>query len=420
MRNEDEVFLRSIQSGATLAPRSMFARASRAHRGEWEEPVTVSRRDAITSALVFGASAVLPETTAAADTRRSVAANAKRMPATPLLSLEDYERAARERVDPVAWEYIDSGAADELTLRWNREAYREVRLVPRQLRDVSAIDMRVKLLGHELAHPILLAPTAWHRLAHPDGEIGTARGARAAGAGMVLSSYSTIPVEQVAVERPSLFWFQVYVQDRSYTMDLIRRAVAAGASAIAVTVDTPVSGPRNRQNRSGFAFPPTLPHISGVRAEHPVIWKDLEWIQQTAGVPILLKGILHPDDADAAVKSGAAGIMVSNHGGRNLDTAVATIEALPRITERVHGRIPVIVDGGIRRGTDVLKAFAYGAQAVMIGRPYVHGLAVNGAGGVEAVIGILRQELEVAMMLAGCPTLASIDRSILAPSPRPA
>ncbi len=167
---------------------------------------------------------------------------------------------------------------------------------------------------------------------------------------MVLSSYSTIPVEQVAAKKPSLFWFQLYVQEKAYTERLVRRAVAAGATAIAVTIDTPNSGARNRQERSGFAFPKDLPHISGNRAKHPLTWKDLEWIQRAAGVPLLLKGVLHPDDAELAVKSGAAGIMVSNHGGRNLDTPVATIDALPPIVDKVAGRIPVIVDGGIRRG----------------------------------------------------------------------
>jgi 4-hydroxymandelate oxidase len=235
---------------------------------------------------------------------------------------------------------------------------------------------------------------------------------------MVLSSYSTVPVEQVAAEKPPVFWFQLYVQDRAYTEQLVRRAVAAGATAIAVTIDTPVGGARNRQQRSGFQFPQNLPHISGQTVEHPLTWKDLEWIQRAANVPIFLKGVLHPDDADLGVKAGVAGIMVSNHGGRNLDTALATIDALPAIVEKVRGRVPVIVDGGVRRGTDVLKALAYGANAVMIGRPFVHGLAVDGAPGVEAVIGILRRELEMAMQLSGCASLASVDRGILAGSCR--
>ncbi len=364
------------------------------------------------SGVALGASALLGKAASAAP------GELPRPLPEPLLTLEDYERAARERIDPVAWEYIASGAADEITVRWNVDAYRSLRLVPRQLRDVSKLDLSVTLLGQQLAHPILLAPTACHQLAHPDGERATARGARAAGAGMVLSSYSTIPVEQVAADKPSLFWFQLYVQDRDYTERLLARAVAAGATAIAVTIDTPMSGARNRQQRSGFAFPKNLPHISARRAEHPLTWKDLEWIQRAASVPLFLKGVLHPDDADLAVKSGAAGIMVSNHGGRNLDTALPTIDALPAIVDKVAGRIPVLVDGGIRRGTDVLKALANGASAVMIGRPYVHGLAVDGAPGVEAVVGILRRELTMAMALTGCSTIASIDRGILAGSCR--
>jgi 4-hydroxymandelate oxidase len=378
----------------------------------------VSRRHALKSGFALGASAVIDRTaslSALDATSPPGAATAGAASAlAPLLTLDDYERAARQKMPPTAWEYLASGAADELSVRWNVDAYRSLRLVPRQLRDVSTIDMGVALLGQRLPHPILLAPTACHKLAHPDGEVGSARGARAAKAGMVLSSYSTVPVEQVAREKPSLFWFQLYVQDRAYTERLVRRAVAAGATAIAVTIDTPVAGARNRQERSGFVFPPNLPHISGNRPEHPLTWKDLEWIQRAAGVPILLKGVLHPDDADLAVKAGAAGIMVSNHGGRNLDTALATIDALPPIVDRVAGRVPVIVDGGIRRGTDVLKALANGARAVMIGRPFVHGLAVNGAAGVEAVIEILRRELEMAMALSGCATISSVDRSILA------
>jgi 4-hydroxymandelate oxidase len=334
-------------------------------------------------------------------------------PAGQLLTLEDYERAAHVVVDPFAWEYFSSGAADELTVRWNVDAWRSIRLVPRQLRDVGTLDLGIALLGHRLAHPILLAPVACHRLAHPDGELGTARGAKRAGAGMVLSSYSTTPLEAVAAEQPPLFWFQLYVQERSYTEGLIRRAVDAGATAIVVTIDTPISGARNRQDRSGFAFPSDLPHMSDARIVHPLTWKDLEWIRRVASVPVLLKGVLHPDDAELGVEAGAAGIIVSNHGGRNLDTAIPTIEALPPIVDMVAGRIPVIVDGGIRRGTDVLKALATGASAVMIGRPYLHGLAVNGASGVEAVVGILRHELELAMALSGAPSIAAMDRGIL-------
>ncbi len=333
--------------------------------------------------------------------------------AASLLNLADYEQAARGKIDPVSWEYIEGGAADEISVRWNKEAYRDIKLVPRQLNDVSRIDTRVRLLGHDLAHPILLAPTACHKLAHADGELATAKGARDANAGMVLSSYSTVPVEQVAAVKPPVFWFQLYVQDRQYTIDLIKRAAAAGCSALCVTIDTPNGGPRNRQERAGFQFPTGLPHISGNVVEHPLTWRDLAWIRSASSMPVLLKGVLHPDDAERGIGEGAAGIMVSNHGGRNLDTALATIEALPRIADRVRGRVPVIVDGGIRRGTDVLKALAYGANAVMVGRPCVHGLAVAGAAGVTAVIDILRKELEMAMALTGKPTIASIDRSLL-------
>ena len=376
--------------------------------------MSVSRRHALKSGAVLGASVLVDRDA----TAHSLTAGdgSPQQPATQLLTLEDYERAARQRVDPVAWEYISSGAADEISLKWNVDAFRSIRLLPRQLRDVSTLDTSVTLLGTRLAHPILLAPTACHKLAHTDGEVGTARGARLAEAGMVLSSYSTVAVEPVAAEKPPLFWFQLYVQDRAYTEQLLRRAVAAGATSIAVTIDTPVAGPRNRQQRSGFVFPQNLPHISGRTVEHPLAWKDLEWIQRAAGVPIFLKGIMHPDDVEPSIKAGAAGIMVSNHGGRNLDTAAATIDALPAIVDKAAGRVPVIVDGGVRRGTDVLKALAVGADAVMIGRPFVHGLAVNGAAGVQAVVGILRRELEMAMMLCGCATLASIDRAIIAPT----
>ena len=329
------------------------------------------------------------------------------------ISLADYEQAARARIDAAAWEYIESGAADEITLRANIEAYQRLRIVPRHLRSVPAVDTRRTLLGHELGYPILLAPIACHGLVHPDAELATARGARAAGAGMVLSSYATMPVEDVAGEAPPLFWFQLYVQDRDATTAVIQRAASAGCSAIVITIDTPVSGARDRQARAGFEFPADLPHITGVAAaQHPLTWDDLGWIRDAASLPLVLKGVLHAEDAELAIAAGADAIIVSNHGGRNLDTAPATIDALPRITERVAGRIPVLIDGGIRRGTDVLKALAYGADAVLIGRPYLHGLAVDGAQGVQAVVDILRRELELAMMLCGCASVADVDRTL--------
>jgi 4-hydroxymandelate oxidase len=372
--------------------------------------VTVSRRDAVLSTLALTASTVLAERAAA---QRVAIAPDQPQRAPALLSLDDYEQAARAKIPAVAWEYIEGGAADEITVRWNREAYRTIRLLPRQLNDVGKLDTRVRVLGHDLAHPILLAPTASHMLAHPEGEIATAHGARAANAGMVLSSYTTVPLESVAAVKPPLLWFQLYVQEKGFTRDLIRRAAAAGCTALCLTVDTPNSGTRNRQDRAGFKFPPNLPHITSANVEYPIMWKDLEWIRAASSMPVLLKGILHPDDAELGIQAGAAGIMVSNHGGRNLDTTPATIDALPRIVDKVRGRVPVIVDGGIRRGTDVLKALAHGADAVMIGRPYVHGLAVAGAQGVSAVVDILRKELELAMALTGKPTIKSLDRSVL-------
>ena len=330
----------------------------------------------------------------------------------PLITLDDYEHAAKERIPAPAWEYIHGGAADEHTVRWNRDAYAAIKLSPRVLNDVSGIDTRVQLLGHDLPHPILLAPVAAQSIAHPEAELAVARGATAAGAGMVLSSYTSKRIEEVAAVAPRPFWFQLYMQERSLTRDLVAHVAAAGCSAICVTVDTPTGGARDRMARSGFDYP-ELPYRSRRPGDNPCTWDDIAWTRGAADLPILLKGILHPDDAELAIQAGVAGIIVSNHGGRNLDTVPATIDVLSRVVDRVAGRVPVLVDGGIRRGTDVLKALALGATAVMIGRPYVYGLAVGGADGVTAVVEILKRELEQAMALTGRPSIACIDRSVI-------
>jgi 4-hydroxymandelate oxidase len=333
-----------------------------------------------------------------------------------LLSIYDYETLAEKRVAHGAWERIQGGAADELTLRWNKEAYQKIRLRPRVLVDVSKLDTRVRLFGQDFAYPIVLAPTGGQKLIHPEGELAVSRGAAAAGATLVISSSASLRVEDIARQAKGPVWFQLYVQrDRAFTKDLVQRAEASGCRALELTVDTPTNGARNREFRAQASMPVReLPNLPGKDYLDPTLsWKDVEWLRGFARTPLLLKGILTADDADIGVKSGAAGIVVSNHGGRNLDTAPATLDALPGVVERVAGRVPVLVDGGIRRGTDVLKALALGAVAVQIGRPYLYGLGVAGADGVQGVVEILRREFEMAMMLTGRPTLASIDKGVL-------
>ncbi|HZE96080.1 MAG TPA: alpha-hydroxy acid oxidase [Planctomycetota bacterium] len=342
----------------------------------------------------------------------------------PIVCLQDFEEAARRKLTATAYDFVAGGAADEITIRWNREAYERIRLRPRVLVDVSQVDVRVKLFGLDLPHPILLAPAAYQKLLHKDGEIATARGAAKAGALFVVSSNATVSIEDIAKAAPGPFWLQLYTQaDQGRNRDLIERAQAAGCKALVVTVDTPVIGPRHREQRAGFALPKnlTLPmnpqnmkeRRAGSTKRVSLTWKEIEEFQALCKVPVLLKGILHPDDADRAVGLGVGGVVVSNHGGRNLDTAPATIEALPAIVDRVAGRVPVLVDGGIRRGTDVLKALAEGAAAVLIGRPYLCALAVGGADGVANAVGLLRSELETAMALCGRARIADVDRSLI-------
>lgn len=341
------------------------------------------------------------------------------------LSLPEVELLARERMSHMAYEYIASAVADEKTDQWNRESYHRIRLRPRVMEEDSGIDTGVTLLGVRQEHPIVLAPTAYHRVVHPDGEVATAIGAGAAGAPLVVSTATTATLEEIAAVATSPLWFQLYLQsERGFTRDLIQQAEAVGCTALCVTVDTARLGARNRQERACFSLPegavtPYLFDLNSGRRELltservTFTWSEMEWLRSVTHLPIFLKGILTGEDGARAVETGAAGVMVSNHGGRNLDTLPATIDALPEVVARIGGRIPVFVDGGIRRGTDIIKAVALGADAVMIGRPYLYGLGVGGADGVRRVVQILRTELEQAMALCGRTTLTSLDRSVL-------
>jgi len=359
---------------------------------------------------------------------------------TPLpVNLHEYEPLARARLSEMAWDYMAGGGGDELTLKWNRERLNATRILPRVLRDVSHVDTRLELLGLELPFPVLLAPTGFQRLFHPEGELATARGAGAAGALYTLSTPATTSLEDVAAVAKAPLWFQLYVQrDRGFTLELVRRAEAHGYRAIVLTADTPVLGARDREQRRQLELPPgmELPNLRGVmgKSDEPTFqhgsrnpfldpsltWKDVSWLARESKLPVVVKGILHPEDARLALEHGAAAIGVSNHGGRNLDTVLATIDALPAIVATVGHRAPILFDGGVRRGVDVVKALALGANAVMIGRPYLWGLAAFGAEGVTRVVQLLVSELELAMAQCGAASLAAIHRElVLHTSPAP-
>ncbi|MFF3978152.1 alpha-hydroxy acid oxidase [Streptomyces sp. NPDC001828] len=352
------------------------------------------------------------------------------------ITLADFHDAAREVLPAAAYDYLEGGAADERTVRWNAEAYERLALLPRVLTGTSGVDTRSTLYGTELLSPVLLAPTASHGLFHPEAEAATVRGAAVAGALTTVSTFSTLTLEEIGAAATGPWWFQLYVQrDRALTEDLVRRARAAGATACVVTVDTPVTGLRERDLRNGFALPShgTPANLAGVgaspdqdgpdpahrgihdpRIDPGVGWADLEWLRTVSGLPVLAKGVVRPDDARRAAESGI-GVWMSNHGGRNLDTAIAPLTMLPAVADAVAGRVPVIVDGGIRRGTDVVKALALGADAVAIGRPYVWGLAADGAEGVTAALRALHRETELALALLGAPGLASLTPDLVRP-----
>ncbi|MNQ35311.1 Lactate 2-monooxygenase [compost metagenome] len=344
-----------------------------------------------------------------------------------LVAACDYQRYAQQRLDANALAYLQGGAADELTCQANLDAWRDWAIVPRLLRDLRGGHTRCQLLGTELQHPILLAPVAYQHLFHAEGELATALGAGVMGGAAVLSSFASTPLEAVAEAAPGPLWFQLYWQgDGDTTLALAQRAEAAGYRALVLTVDAPVSGLRNREQRAAFvlpegiaavniAEPPLLPRLApggsavfdGMLAIAPT-WDDVRWLCRHSRLPILLKGILHPDDARLAKDVGAAGVIVSNHGGRVLDSQWPALKALPGIRAELGKEALILVDGGIRRGTDVFKALALGADAVLIGRPYIHALATAGALGVAHLLKLLREELEVTMALSGCRELSCI------------
>ena len=351
------------------------------------------------------------------------------------INLDDLELSAKRSMETGAFEFVASGAGDEHTLRANRSAFDDWNLLPHALRDVSVIDTTVTLFGRQHVLPVLLAPTGYHRLVHPRGEFESIAGANLAECTLVASCFATETFAEVQAQAARPQWFQLYVhQDRGFTRELLRRVLDAGCEAVCVTVDTPVNPNRDRERRIGFELPKGLEraNLSGmgaamaqaprssqgrniynaVRASN-LTWKDVEWLRRECPVPLLLKGILRAEDARTARSCGCDGVIVSNHGGRALDGVPATLTVLPGIAEAVGHEMVVLMDGGIRRGTDVVKALANGARAVLLGRPYLYGLAVDGAEGMAHAVQLLRVELEVAMGLLGCSSVAQIDQSVL-------
>ncbi|XP_019070919.1 glycolate oxidase 1 isoform X1 [Solanum lycopersicum] len=345
----------------------------------------------------------------------------------------EYEILAKKRLPKMIYDYYASGAEDQWTLQENRNAFSKILFRPRILVDVSNIDTTTSVLGYKISMPIMVAPTAMQKMAHPEGECATARATSAAGTIMTLSSWGTSSVEEVASTGPGIRFFQLYVyKDRNVVMQLVKRAERAGFKAIALTVDTPRLGRREADIKNRFVLPPNLSlknfegldlgkidktddsglasYVAG-QVDQSLSWKDVKWLQTITHLPILLKGVLTAEDARLAVESGAAGIIVSNHGARQLDYAPATVMALEEVVKAVQGRLPVFLDGGIRRGTDVFKALALGASGVFIGRPVVFSLAVDGEAGVRKVLQMLHDEFELTMALSGCLSIKEISRS---------
>ncbi|KAM5586552.1 hypothetical protein ABKV19_005462 [Rosa sericea] len=361
-------------------------------------------------------------------------------------NVSEYEAIAKQKLPKMVFDYYASGAEDQWTLAENRNAFSKILFRPRILIDVSNIDLTTTVLGFKISMPIMIAPTAMQKMAHPEGEYATARAASAAGTIMTLSSWATSSVEEVASTGPGIRFFQLYVyKDRHVVAQLVRRAERAGFKAIALTVDTPRLGRREADIKNRFTLPPflTLKNFEGLdlgkmdkihclfdlltlvlqandsglasyvagQIDRSLSWKDVKWLQTITKLPILVKGVLTAEDARLAVQSGAAGIIVSNHGARQLDYVPSTIMALEEVVKAAQGRIPVFLDGGVRRGTDVFKALALGASGIFFGRPVLYSLAAEGEAGVRKVLQMLREEFELTMALSGCRSLKEITRN---------
>ncbi len=353
------------------------------------------------------------------------------MPPPDPVNIADFEAIAKARMETSAYDYYAGGAEDERTVEENRRGFDRLAIRPRVLTGVDSIDLTTPLLGLTLPFPIGLAPTAFNQLGHPEGERAAARAAGKARTLMCVSTIASTSLEDVAAAADGPLWFQLYVyKDRAVTLDMVARAEAAGYRALVLTVDTPRLGRRERDARNRFALPPDVKIANLERYGTPealrwaggssfteyvhklldsgLTWESVDWLRSVTKLPVLIKGILTAEDAALALAHGAAGIVVSNHGGRQLDGAIATIDALPEIVAAVAGRAPVMLDGGIRRGTDVFKALAIGASAVFLGRAYLWGLAADGEAGVSRVLDMLRRELELAMALSGCAAVNAI------------
>ena len=358
-----------------------------------------------------------------------------------ILNLDSLEERARERLDPMLFDYIAGGAADEWTLRENRAAWSRWQLLPRMLRGVGTRDLRTTVLGTSVSFPVLVPPMGFHGLCHADAEIATARATAGAGTIFVSSTVSNRSLEEIAnASGDGSRWFQLYVyRDKSVTRDLVQRAAAAGYAALCLTVDTPLAGQRERDRRNRLRMPAHLGlenfpashaerHKSGAEGESALAryiadmwdpnltWDDVDWLRAISPVPVVVKGILAPADASLAAEHGAAAVIVSNHGGRQLDAAPASITMLEPIVDAVAGRAEVLLDGGVRRGTDVLKALGLGARAVLVGRPVLWGLTLAGESGVTAVLSHLRAEVDLALALAGCSSPHDVTRDLVLPS----